>query len=136
LGVTQTWLAGSGKLLQREDFLLDAYARYYVDTNTRSTTSGRIDAERHAIQGEVGARASYRLGRYFIATLAPYMLFDGGGIATVGTYPGLRYNFGEHVFGQRVKVPLQGMSVEVGANLNSDFHEKNAAWIRLIWELR
>ncbi len=136
LGVTQTWLAGSGKLLQREDFLLDAYARYYVDTNTRSTTSGRIDAERHAIQGEVGARAYYRLGRYFIATLAPYMLFDGGGIATVGTYPGLRYNFGEHVFGQRVKVPLQGMSVEVGANLNSDFHEKNAAWIRLIWELR
>jgi hypothetical protein len=54
----------------------------------------------------------------------------------VGTYPEIRYNFGEHFFGQRVKIPLQGMSVEVGANLNSDLQERNAVWIRLIWELR
>ena len=135
LGLTQTWVGGSVKLLQLEDLLFDAYGRYYVDSNTRATTSGRIDDARDAIEGEVGARASYRLWRHFIATLAPYMLFDSG-IATVGAYPELRYNFGEHVFGQRANTPLQGMSLELGANVNSNFHEKNAVWVRLIWELR
>ena len=134
LGVTQTWVGGSYKLLQQEDLLIDAYGRYYVDANTQATTSGQID-ERDAIRGEVGARAYYRLGRYFIATLAPYVLFDTG-IATVGAYPELRYNFGEHVFGERVKIPLQGVSLELGANVNEKFSAKNAVWIRVVWELR
>jgi hypothetical protein len=134
LGASQIWLGGSYKLFQREDLLFDVYGRYFVDANTEATPSTRIDASK-AIQGEVGARAYYRLGRYVIATVAPYMLFDTG-IATVGAYPELRYNLGEHAFGDRGDSPLRGFSLELGANVNQNFKEKNALWIRIVWELR
>ena len=54
------------------------------------------------------------------------MFFDGG-VATVGVYPELRYNLGEHALGQNAKNPLQGFSLEVGANINANFREQNAA---------
>jgi hypothetical protein len=45
------------------------------------------------------------------------MLFDTG-IATVGVYPEVRYNLGEHAFGDRGDSPLRGFSLELGANIN------------------
>jgi hypothetical protein len=63
------------------------------------------------------------------------MQFDTG-IASVGVYPELRYNVGQHVFGDRGIRPLLGFSLELGANVNQNFKEKNALWIRAVWELR